>query len=51
MDMRLPDSGMLESLLKGLGSSPVERHDGAVESVTTAQLIEAIAAMERGDIE
>jgi hypothetical protein len=51
MNMRLPDSGMLESLLKGLGSSTMEGHDGAVESVTTAQLIEAIAAMERGDIE
>ena len=51
MNMRLPDSGVLDSLLNGLGNSPIEGHDRAVESVTTAQLIEAIAAMERGDIE
>jgi hypothetical protein len=47
MNLRLPESGLLESLLNGLG----EAHGGGVDSVTTAQLIEAMAAMERGDIE
>jgi hypothetical protein len=51
MYMRIPDSGGLGSLLSGLGSTPIDGHDRAIESVTTAQLIEAIAAMERGDIE
>jgi hypothetical protein len=51
MDMRIPDSGVVGSLLSGLGSTPMDGHDVAVESVTNAQLSEAIAAMERGDIE
>jgi hypothetical protein len=52
MDMRLPESGsLLGSILSGLGASPVEDTGVAVASVTEPQLVEAIDAMARGDIE
>jgi hypothetical protein len=52
MNIRIPDSGgLLESMLSGLGSTLIAGQDRVVESVTDAQLVDAIAAMERGDIE
>ncbi len=50
--MRLPESGsLLGSILGGLGAAPVEDSGVSVGSVTEPQLVEAIDAMARGDIE
>jgi hypothetical protein len=52
MTLRLPESGsIVESLLSNLGRTPMTGGGPAMESVTEADLLEAIAAMERGDIE
>ena len=52
MDMRLPESGsLLESILSGLGRTTNDGEGLAVPAVTEAQLVEAVTAMTRGDIE
>lgn len=52
MNMRIPDSGtLLGSMLSSLGRTPASGDDRTIDSVTDAQLVEAIAAMERGDVE
>jgi hypothetical protein len=52
MDMRLPESGsLLGSILSGLGRSANDGEGLAVPAVTEAQLVEAVTAMARGDVE
>ena len=52
MDMRLPDSGsLLGTILGGLGRTTNDGEGVAVPAVTEAQLVEAVTAMTRGDIE
>jgi hypothetical protein len=50
--MRLPDSGsILGSILDGLGRLPTDGTGVSIAAVTEAQLMGAIDAMVRGDIE
>jgi hypothetical protein len=52
MDMRLPESGSVAaSILGGLGRTPADGYGLAVDAVSEDQLVAAIAAMIRGDIE
>jgi hypothetical protein len=52
MQMRLPESGSpLASVLSGLGHAVTDGEGIAVEQVSEAQLVEAVAAMVAGDIE
>jgi hypothetical protein len=52
MTLRIPGSGtFLESWLNGVGHLPGAGDDHAVEAVTYEQLVSAVEAMERGDIE
>jgi hypothetical protein len=51
MDLRWPDSGsLLDSLFSDAGH-PAMSGSGSLASVTPAQLGEALAAMQRGDVE
>lgn len=52
INMRLPDSGaLLESMLDGLSGPETSGDATFVEDVNDAQLVAALGAMERGDIE
>lgn len=51
MDLRWPDSGsLLDSLLSDAGHSALSG-SGSLAGVTPAQLDEALAALQRGDVE
>jgi hypothetical protein len=52
MQMRLPESGSLPgSILNGMGHTAADGSGIAVDAVTEAQLVEALDALARGDIE
>jgi hypothetical protein len=52
MQMRLPESGsLLGSIVSGLGHTTADGTGVTVDGVTEAQLVDAVAAMSRGDIE
>ena len=53
MNLRLPPSGsLLESLLNHLGTAPNDPSgDLTLEGVTEAHLVDALDALERGDVE
>ena len=51
MDLRWPDSGSLLDALFSDAGHPAPSESGSLAGVTVAQLDEAIAAMQRGDIE
>jgi hypothetical protein len=52
MRMRLPDSGsLIGSILNGLGHTTADGSGVAVDGVTEAQLVDALGAMTRGEIE
>ena len=50
--MRLPDSGsLIGSIVNGLGHTTADGTGVAVDGVTEAQLVDALDAMTRGEIE
>jgi hypothetical protein len=52
MQMRLPDSGsLIGSIVNGLGHTTADGTGVAVDGVTEAQLVDALEAMTRGEIE
>src|SRR4051812_7949772 len=52
MEMRLPESGSaIASIVAGLGRTTMDGTGVTVAAVTEAQLVDALEAMARGDIE